>query len=251
MEEYNNFNQFNNYQNPAMMDEQRETFSQYVASVFTTMFIGLLVTAGISWLIYRNIMSGGFFFRMLIQGGNIAVFAPVVLQLVLTIVFMTGLRKFSLTTVSILFYGYAALTGVSFSIIFLAYDIGTITLAFVYTAVMFGVCVFAGKVLKVDLSRFRNILFSALIVLVLASAGAFFIPALRDSLFLTYAGIVLFAVYTTYDMQRLKHYYYAGDFEGTEMSKKYGIYGAFQLYLDFINLFLRILQLLSRSSSKD
>ena len=244
-------NSYNNYGFPKTLEEQKESFSHYVLNVFITMGSGLLLTALISWFVYRNIMSGGMFYNMLVSGGNVAVFAPLVIQLILTIAMTAGLRKFKLATVTLLFYGYAALTGVSFSVIFLAYDIGTISLAFVYTAIMFGACVFAGKVLKVDLSRFRGILFGALIALVIASVAAFFIPALRDSLILCYAGIVIFALYTTYDMQRLKSFYYAADYEGAEMSKKYGIYGAFQLYLDFINLFLRILQILGNAKSKD
>ncbi len=238
---------YNNYDYTPVSESRADTYQQYVMNVFVTMLAGLVVTAVISWLMYRSILSGGAVYRILVNGGTIAIFAPFILQLVITFALVAGLRKFSLGTVTVLFYLYAALTGVTFSVIFLAYDIGTITLAFGYTALMFGACVFCARFLKVDMTKFGGILLGALIALVIASVAAIFIPALRDSLILTYAGIVIFALYTAYDMKKLKDYYYAADFEGTEMSRKYGIYGAFQLYLDFINLFIRILQLISRN----
>lgn len=235
------------YEYPQAAQERADSYKSYVMNVFVTMGTGLLITALVSWFLYRNIVSGGFMLNLIANGGYIAVFAPIILQIVLTIALSAGLRKFSLVTVTVLFYLYAALTGFSFSLIFLAYDIGTISLAFGYTAVMFGACLFCARFLKVDMTRFGGILLGALIALVIASVAAIFIPALRDSLLLTYAGIIIFALYTAYDMKKLKDYYYAADFEGTEMSRKYGIYGAFQLYLDFINLFIRILELVSRS----
>ena len=87
-----------------------------------------------------------------------------------------------------------------------------------------------------------SMLIGGLVGLLVTSLLSFFIPVFRDSLLINYIGIILFLALTAWDMQRLKSFYY--QYGGTgDMEENIAVYGAFQLYLDFINLFLYLLRL--------
>ena len=87
--------------------------------------------------------------------------------------------------------------------------------------------------------------------MVIATIASMFIPALRESLFISYIGVILFLFLTAWDMQKIKSYYYGTQGGVGQMGGNLAVYGAFQLYLDFINLFMQILRILgSRSRSK-
>ena len=85
--------------------------------------------------------------------------------------------------------------------------------------------------------------------MLVTSLLSFFIPVFRDSLLINYIGMILFLALTAWDMQRLKSFYY--QYGGTgDMEENIAVYGAFQLYLDFINLFLRVLQILGNRNNR-
>ena len=147
----------------------------------------------------------------------------------------------STNTATGLFYGYAVVTGLTFSTLFYAYDASTIAISFLFTAVVFFSCAIIGRFTNVDLSRFSGIMMGGLVALILVSILGMFIPAIGNSLLLSYVGILLFCGITAWDMQRIMSLYYQTNGGYGQTGANLAIYGAFELYLDFINLFLRIL----------
>jgi FtsH-binding integral membrane protein len=149
-----------------------------------------------------------------------------------------------------MFLGYAAITGFTFSILPLAFGTATVFTAFAFSAVMYFAAAVIGHFTRVDLSKFTGIFIGGLFALILVSILSMFIPALADSLVVSYIGVLLFLGITAWDMQRIKAFYYNTQGNDT-LSQNLAIYGAFELYLDFINIFLYVLRIFGRGSSRN
>lgn len=143
------------------------------------------------------------------------------------------------------FLFYAALNGLTFSVIFLVYTAESIGLTFFITAGTFGAMCIYGATTKRDLTSLGSLMFMALIGLILASLVNIFWHSSGLYWVVTYAGILIFVGLTAYDAQKIKQMHAAG-LEGTEEDRKAAIVGALALYLDFINLFLYLLRLFGR-----
>ncbi|HEV2021182.1 MAG TPA: Bax inhibitor-1/YccA family protein [Terriglobales bacterium] len=143
------------------------------------------------------------------------------------------------------FLFYAALNGLTLSVIFLIYTAESIGLTFFITAGTFGAMCIYGATTKRDLTSMGSLLFMALIGLVLASVVNIFWHSSGLYWVVTYAGILIFVGLTAYDAQKIKQMHAAG-MEGSEEDRKAAILGALALYLDFINLFLYLLRLFGR-----
>lgn len=225
-----------------------ESLRTYITKVFSTMAIGLLITTAIAFDGYLSLQRGGIFLQVLANAPWI-VFVLLIAELGVAFALNLGITKFSPMTCRILFFAYSALTGLTFSTLPLAYGVTTVFTAFLFAAVLFVCCAIIGHTTNVDLTQFRGLLFGGLIALILMSVISMFVPVLRNSLFIGYIGLALFLGLTAFDMQKIKQFYY-GTGEGT-VRESLAIYSAFQLYLDFINMFLYILRILgSRSSRK-
>ena len=228
------------------------TLQSYLSRVFVTMGAGLGITALVAALGYFNIMSGGWMYKMLANGSiSMAFLVAFIVQIGLCISMGRRLTTMSNGTARTMFYVYAGVTGFTFSILPLEFGLATVFTAFAFAAVMFFACAVIGHYTNVDLSRFSGIMIGGLFALVLASVLALFIPSLRDGLVISYIGVILFGALTAWDMQRVKAIYYQT--QGNEMlSGNLAVYGAVELYLDFINMFLYILRIVgSRSSSRN
>ncbi|WP_439530268.1 Bax inhibitor-1/YccA family protein [Pannonibacter sp.] len=151
------------------------------------------------------------------------------------------IQSMSASTAQITFWVYAALMGVSLSSIFLVYTGGSIARVFFITAVSFGALSLFGYTTKKDLSAWGSFLFMGLIGIVLASIVNIFLASSAMQFAISVIGVLVFAGLTAYDTQQIKEMYYAGD--DSEVAAKKSIMGALRLYLDFINLFLMLLQL--------
>lgn len=235
------------YRNSNVYEAAGDSFKEYLAKVFTKMGIALFVTGVTAFVVYLNIAQGGFMANVLSNG-----FALIVLfiaQFGVCIAISAGLTRMNQTTCTTLFYVYAMLTGITFSTLFIAYGFTTVFASFGFTAVMFFACAIIGHTTNVDLSKFSGLLMGGLIALVIASLVSMFVPSLRNSLVISYIGILVFLGLTAWDMQRIKAYYYQTT--GTEIQGNLAVYGAFQLYLDFINIFLYVLRILGRNSNRN
>lgn len=226
---------------------RQETLGKYTAKTFGLMFLGLMVTFGIAFYL-SNTVSGWILMYRALTAVPYLHMIILVAELVVVIAMSAMLQKMSPTMAAVCFFIYAVLTGLTFGIIFTAYDVGTLALIFGFTALYFGGMAVFGFVTKVDLSRIRNLLLGGLIALIVVNLLMLFIPGLQvlDRVLCT-IGVVIFLAYTAYDTQKLKAYYYG--FQGDDaMLKKASIISALELYLDFINLFLYLLRLFGKSN---
>jgi len=159
-------------------------------------------------------------------------------QLGLVFALSSVAMRLSTPVAASMFFAYAALTGVTFSTLFLVYTAASIATTFFVTAGAFGGLSFFGAVTRRDLSAIGRFGFFALLGIILASIVNMFLRSTGLEWFLTYAGVLLFAGLTAYDTQRLKRLFAEAD-KGANLP----ILGALTLYLDFINMFLFLLRL--------
>ena len=128
------------------------------------------------------------------------------------------------------------------SVLFLVYTSESIASTFFITAGTFGITSLYGFVTKKDLSSWRNLLVMALIGLIIASIVNIFLESNAMYWIISYAGVIIFTGLTAYDTNRFKKIIYSNDV--TEMSYKYALLGALELYLDFVNMFIYLLRIL-------
>ncbi len=207
------------------------------AKVFTWLFIGLLITFGSGYLLslYPNAVYN-------IMGGS-GYIITIVIELAVALFFGLRITKMSKETAIFCYLLYSLVTGVTFSTIFLAFELTSLIMIFGITAVVFGVFAFFGMVTKLPLHKISTFLLMGLIAIILASVINIFIGSSSLNLGICIFGIAIFIGYIAYDMKMLPGLFnQIGEEKGA-------IYGAFQLYLDFINLFLRLLELFGNSNN--
>jgi hypothetical protein len=151
-------------------------------------------------------------------------------------------QRISVSVAALLFFLYAGLTGVVFSILLDVYTTDSVVGAFAGAAGVFGGMALVGYTTRTDLSRFRGIFFGALIGLIVASVAFIFVGGGTLNLIIGYAGVLIFSGLTAYDIQRLKTMRAQG-FANSQAAEKLAIFGALRLYLDFINLFISLLRI--------
>lgn len=219
------------------------TFSQYLSKVFSIVGVGVGITAVVSFVISRFMETILARFAGVFTG---VVLGAIVLELVLAIYFAARLKKMSKGAAWFCYILYSVLTGITLSLTLYYYTDTSIYLAFGVTCLMFVVMSLIGHNANVDLSKFSGLIIPALIGLVLMSLlNIFFFRNDVIQWIINYAGIIIFLFLIAYDMQRLRDLYQQS-FEDGELGEKLMIYGAFQLYLDFINLFIRLLEILGK-----
>ncbi len=229
---------------------QTDGLQKYLTKVFTTMSIGLAITALVAIVGYMNLINGGWMYSLLYNAGSAVSIVSLIAQLGICIALSRGIYTRSISQSKTLFFVYSAITGFTFSVLPITFGVATVFSAFVFASVMFASCAMIGHYTKVDLSKFSSIFMGGLLALVIATIVSMFVPTLRNSLMLSYVGIVLFCGLTAWDMQKIKTFYYQSS-GNEQLQGNLAIYGAFDLYLDFINMFLYILRILgSRGSRK-
>ena len=209
--------------------------------VYMWMGFGLLVTTVVSLLIantpslQESLLNQGVFFGAIIA------------ELVVVIALGAAINKLSPGVAALMFFGYAALNGFTLSIVFLIYTTGSIVSAFTTTMILFGVMSVVGFTTQVDLSKYRTYFMMGLIGLVIAMVVNWLLRSDGLSLIISLFGVVLFTALTAYDTQKIMRYAANPQIDATgNLALKFSIMGALTLYLDFINLFLFMLRILSR-----
>lgn len=209
--------------------ELREVYSK----MFGWMFVGLLVT-----FLTGYVVSNSYDILLLVAQVPFIVYA--IIEIGLVIFFSLKIRTMSSTTAKICFLLYSFVTGLTFSFLFLVYELYSMIYVFGITALLFGIFALIGYFTKIDLSKFSTFLFMGLLAIVICSLINMFIGNETFDLILTIIGIVIFLGYTAYDIQKVK--YNLDTFPQDNLA----IYGALELYLDFINLFLKLLSLFGK-----
>jgi len=213
-----------------------------LARVFMRMFAALLVTAAVSFGIY----STPALLQYLVTNPFLTI-GIMIVQLILVMILAFRVMKMSPAASNVMFFIYAILTGVTLSFIFISYELGTIFYAFAISALMFGAMAIYGTITRRDLTRIGTFLRMALIGLIIASIVNLFF--LNDTMFMiiNYAGVLIFVGLTAYDTQRIKNLLAEANAENAEEAiKKISVMGALILYLDFINIFLKVLAIMGR-----
>ena len=217
-----------------------ETFSVLSKNVYAWMALALGVTGVAAMYVSNNQTILSFMFEHfgLVMGILIA-------ELLLAVVFTALFNRLSFNVASILFGLYALLTGVSISPIFLLYTQESIALTYFVTAGTFGAMSLFGYFTKKDLSPWGRYLMMGLLGIIIASVVNLFMQSSRLEWITTYVGVVVFVLLTAYDTQKIKNLLVERD-ELNEGSLKLALLGSFMLYLDFINLFLKLLRLFGK-----
>lgn len=211
------------------------TTSDFLTKTYFRMFLGLLATAIVAGFTYYS----GIADNLVLSG---AYYAFAILELILVVAFSLGLNKFSANTVTALFFGYAILNGVTFSTIFYVFELQSIVYAFLGGAAIFGIMALIGKNTTADLTSFGTFLSVTLFVGLIVSLINLFVGNSIVDVILDWVFLVIFMGFTLYDMNKITH---LGELGFMDDEKLY-VYGAMELYLDFINLFLRVLYLFGK-----
>lgn len=213
----------------------QEVKNDFIPKTFFWMFLGLLGTAIVAWYTY----SSGLFINILANDAfGILLIAEVVVVLLFSFLF----RKLSPTAVGILYFIYAAINGVTMSTIFIVFELKSIILLFVASSVLFGGLALYGYKTSKDLSNWRTLLFGTLLIGLIVSLINLFIKNSMLDIILDWVILLVFFGITAYDMNKIKQLSLD---ENLDKSKLH-IYGAMELYLDFINIFLRILSIFGK-----
>jgi FtsH-binding integral membrane protein len=211
----------------------------FLRQVFAWMFLALALTTGIAIYFHQSHAALNFFARHTAVF-YIALFGQLGLVFVLSGVLNS--QRVSVRTAALLFFLYAGLTGVVFSILLDVYTTDSVVGAFAGAAGLFAGMALIGYTTSIDLSRFRGILYGALIGIVAASIAFVFTGGSTFNLIIGYLGVIVFSGLTAYDLQQLKTMRAQG-FANAESAEKLAIFGALRLYLDFINLFISLLRI--------
>jgi FtsH-binding integral membrane protein len=211
--------------------------ARFMNNVYAWMAAGLALTAVVAWAVSSNARALSTIFNT----GTFILLIVVELGLVVAISYATN--KISASVATALFLLYAAINGLTFSVIFLTYSLGSIGVAFAITAGMFGGMSLIGYTTRMDLTSLRGCFIMGLIGVIIASIVNMFLRSQPFYWLITYATVALFLGLTAYDTQKLKEIAYATE-GNPQLANRLAINGALALYLDFINLFLMMLRIL-------
>ena len=206
----------------------------YMMRIYNYMAGGLAVTG-----IAAYVAASSGFYQSIVGTPWIWVVMLAPLGFVLALSF--GIERMSAGTAQMLFWIYAAVMGISLGGIFLIYTGTSIARVFFITAATFGAMSLYGYTTNRDLSSIGSFLFMGLIGVLIASIVNIFLGSSTLQFVISIVGVIVFVGLTAYDTQRIKEMYLESD--STEAASKKAILGALSLYLDFINLFMLLLQL--------
>lgn len=213
-----------------------------VATLFKSLYMQMAAALTITGLVAYFLSESVDFWYFLAEN-SFAIWGIFIAQIVLVIWLSARLPKMSMTSATLLFILYSALMGVTMSTIFMIYTMNSIASVFFITAGTFLVMSLIGFFTRIDLTRVGSLLFMALVGLIIASVVNIFLHSETLYWVVSYAGVVIFVGLTAYDTQKIKNTFIQYG-EVDEMGQKLALFGAFSLYLDFINLFLHLLRIM-------
>lgn len=211
---------------------------QVMTKTFLFMLAALLISGGAA--IYAS--TGGFLLAMM--ENRYLFMGLLIAEVVIVMVANRILVKGAVVPAVILLVVYSVINGLTLSIIFMAYELGSITSIFAMTAAIFGILALVGIFTKMDLTSIGSIGIVGLFGIIIMSVfNIFFFKSSGMSLVLNILGLAIFIGLTMYDAQKIKKMAIAN--EGTSTTTL-ALFGALNLYLDFVNIFLRLLALFGK-----
>lgn len=210
----------------------------YMLRIYNYMASGLVLTGIVAYV-----------FAQYLETNRDLANSPVMFLIMLAplgfvLLFSFGMHRISASTAQALFWVFAAVMGLSLSTIFLRYTGASIARVFFITAGTFAAMSFYGYTTKRDLSQFGSFLIMGLFGIIIASLVNLFIQSSALQFAISVIGVLVFVGLTAWDTQRIKESYYEYQYADGQGATKQAIMGALTLYLDFINLFVMLVQLL-------
>ncbi len=218
-----------------MEQEPIVNMNNIISKTFLWMFLGLLATGAVSVYTYYS----GLLFNIILSGGMSVL---LITELVVVFVFSLFFRKLPPTAAAILYFVYSVINGVSLSVIFACFEITSIAIVFFVAAAIFGIMAFLGYTTNRDLSKFGSICMCILLGGIIVSFINLFLGNSMINIIVDWVMLILFFGITAYDMNKIKSYAQSGMVD----PEKAHIYGAMELYLDFINIFIRVLEIFGK-----
>lgn len=216
-----------------------EGLRAHMNKVYGLMSVAMLITAGVAWAVGTNETLLNAIFATPLKW--VVMFAP----MVMVFAFSAMIGRLSVAAAQLFFYVYAAAVGLSLSFIFAVYTSTSIATTFLVTAIAFAGLSLYGYTTKKDLSAMGSFLMMGLIGLIVASLINLFLASGALAFAISVIGVLIFAGLTAYDTQNIKNTYIAHAVHGDqEWLGKSAIMGALNLYMDFINMFLFLLNFL-------
>lgn len=214
---------------------------EYMYLIYKNMGLSLLISALVAFFVSRS----GTLLSLLFSNwlmATIVSFAPIFFIFSINKSIYTG----SIADAKKKLFIFSSLMGLSLSTVFVFYNYGDIFSVFLTTSATFGVMSLYGYVTKKDLTSWGSFLFMGVMGLFIASLINMFVRSASANLTIAYISVILFVLYTAYDVQNLKKLY---TFVGinSDFKERIAIMGALSLYIDFINLFLSLLRIMSHS----
>lgn len=219
-----------------------EGLRRYLLKVFNYMALALLVTGLVAKLVSSSEVAISALYNA--QGGmtglgTLVAFSPLAFVLVLSI----GVERMQVATVQLVFWSYAVVMGVSMAYWFLMFTGESVARVFFMTTALFAGMSLWGYTTKRDLSKFGSFLMMGLMAIVIASLVNLFMQSSAIMFFTTVIGLFVFIGLVAFNVQRLKHTYQMLQASTPEHMEKAAVMGALTLYLDFINIFIRLLMI--------
>ena len=207
-----------------------------LSKTFLWMCFGLLVTFATAFFTATSeVMLENIFLN------DITYIILIVVELLLVLILSARVMKMKPTTAKVCFLLYSFVSGLTFSAIFIAFDITSIIYVFLGAAGFFALLSFIGYTTKIDLSKMGIYLIFGLLAVIITGLVNMFIASSELEFVLSIIIIIIFIGYTIYDVQKIKYLENSG-----LPQDNLAIYGALELYLDFINLFIHLLQIFGR-----
>lgn len=220
------------YMDNSIVYRSAEEINSAMGRVYGHMSLAVIVSMIVSYFVGTNAALMAFFFTGIMKW--IVIFAPLIAIFGVTILLNASPTK---SMAQLCLHGFAALMGLSFATIFVVYNMGSIVSAFMGGAVLFGVMSGYGYFTKNNLDSIGKFMFVGLIAIIIASIINIFIGSSVFAMVISAMAILIFLGLTAYDTQKIRE---EVSMENDGIAE---IRGALTLYLDFINLFLNLLQL--------
>lgn len=229
--------------NTIIQTNQQTLVSSFFAKTYAWMFLSLILTAvsAISVAFSPQLATA-------IIHNSVVFYSIIAAQLIVVLILSFGINKMPVGLALFMLFLYAAITGVTLSTIFYVFSLKTIGIAFFASALIYGIMALYGTFTKSNLSPIASFLFIGLLGgIIISFINILILHSSTLDTLISLGLVLIFAGLTAYDHQKLKEYALNTNAETSANITRASIFGALQLYLDFINLFLLILRLLDKN----
>lgn len=212
--------------------------SNFINKTLLQMAIGLFITFIVGFFVSMSPAVAG-----LVYSNRFTVIVLAGIELAIVVMLSGRLEKMSYSSARMWFFIYSVINGLTFSVVFIAFDLGSVASVFLVASAMFFCCSMIGLTAKRDLSFVGRIAIMGLIGIIVASIINIFTRSAGMYAMINYIGVAVFCALTAYDMQKVKHIHQGAFGMDPELVNKLSVVAALSLYLDFINLFYYLLRI--------